>query len=170
MLHHHHVHHHITVSCVHHHVLQQQHDTVASYIDDQLSHTIGGTTLQFDTSEKTDGVESLHKGILVDMLESSDPSRLILNIQCDLHSFLLISTCDEFSCAYNLDDKNQLVDMLRKYVHNVKLICESSCEKTNSIEIKGHHFSLLQHETEKLRNEIEKMCSELRYIFISFSC
>jgi hypothetical protein len=68
---------------------------VASYIDDQLSHTIGGTTLQFDTSEKTDGVESLHKGILVDMLESSDPSRLILNIQCDLHSFLLISTCDE---------------------------------------------------------------------------
>ncbi|PNX57052.1 frigida-LIKE protein [Trifolium pratense] len=41
-----------------------------------------------------------------------------------------------FSYAYNLDDKNQLVDMLREYVHNVKLICESSCEKTNSIEIK----------------------------------
>ncbi|MCH93136.1 frigida-like protein 5 [Trifolium medium] len=41
-----------------------------------------------------------------------------------------------FSCAYNLDDKNQLVDMLREYVHTVKLICESSCEKTNSIEIK----------------------------------
>ena len=30
--------------------------------------------------------------------------------------------------------------------------------------IQGHHFSLLQHETEKLRNDIEKMRSELRYI------
>ncbi|KAL5184062.1 Protein FMP32, mitochondrial [Glycine soja] len=28
---------------------------------------------------------------------------------------------------------------------------------------KGHHFSLLQHETEKLRNDIEKMRSELRH-------
>ncbi|TYK16694.1 protein FMP32 [Cucumis melo var. makuwa] len=28
---------------------------------------------------------------------------------------------------------------------------------------KGHHFSLLGHETEKLRNDIEKMRSELRY-------
>ncbi|XP_004287840.1 PREDICTED: protein FMP32, mitochondrial [Fragaria vesca subsp. vesca] len=27
----------------------------------------------------------------------------------------------------------------------------------------GHHFSLLQHETEKLRNDIEKMRNELRY-------
>ncbi|KAG5102601.1 hypothetical protein JHK84_047570 [Glycine max] len=27
----------------------------------------------------------------------------------------------------------------------------------------GHHFSLLQHETEKLRNDIEKMRSELRH-------
>ncbi|KAL0395535.1 UNVERIFIED_CONTAM: protein FMP32, mitochondrial [Sesamum calycinum] len=27
----------------------------------------------------------------------------------------------------------------------------------------GHHFSLLQHETEKLKNDIEKMRSELRY-------
>ncbi|RVX16787.1 Protein FMP32, mitochondrial [Vitis vinifera] len=27
----------------------------------------------------------------------------------------------------------------------------------------GHHFSLLQHETEKLRSDIEKMRSELRY-------
>jgi hypothetical protein len=41
-----------------------------------------------------------------------------------------------FSCAYSLADKNQLVDMLREHVKNVKLICESSCEKTNSIEIK----------------------------------
>jgi hypothetical protein len=49
-----------------------------------------------------------------------------------------------FSCAYNLDDKNQLVDMLREYVHNVKLICESSCEKTNSIEIKVLEFFLLK--------------------------
>nr|POE66276.1 protein fmp32, mitochondrial [Quercus suber] len=29
--------------------------------------------------------------------------------------------------------------------------------------MQGHHFSLLQHETEKLRNDIEKMRSELRY-------
>jgi hypothetical protein len=28
--------------------------------------------------------------------------------------------------------------------------------------MQGHHFSLLQHETEKLRNDIEKMRSELR--------
>jgi len=41
-----------------------------------------------------------------------------------------------FSCAYNLDDKDHLVDMLREHVQNVKLICESSCMKTNSIEIK----------------------------------
>ncbi|XP_045802933.1 putative leucine-rich repeat-containing protein DDB_G0290503 [Trifolium pratense] len=41
-----------------------------------------------------------------------------------------------FSCAYNLAGKNQLVDMLREHIQNAKLICESSCEKTNSIEIK----------------------------------
>lgn len=28
-----------------------------------------------------------------------------------------------------------------------------------------HHFSLLQRETEKLRNDIEKMRSELRFVF-----
>lgn len=28
--------------------------------------------------------------------------------------------------------------------------------------MQGNHFSLLQHETEKLRNDIEKMQSELR--------
>lgn len=32
--------------------------------------------------------------------------------------------------------------------------------------IQGHHFSLLQHETEKLRNDIEKMRSELRCGYI----
>ncbi|KAK2424685.1 intracellular protein transport protein USO1 [Trifolium repens] len=231
--------------------IEEGKESVASYMDDQLSCTMGGTTLQFDTSEKTDGVESLHKGILVDMLESSDPSRLVLDmiqnpviplckkgdnalIIADYQIYLLeqlmrispnIKPCvreealklaldfkanmkentenslvvlgfllllsiyglldsfneDEvlelfafvaqhkiavelfgtlgfankvsdfvknlimrkqfvaavrFSCAYNLDDKNQLVGMLREYVHNVKLICESSCEKTNSIEIK----------------------------------
>ncbi|MCI16362.1 frigida-like protein, partial [Trifolium medium] len=42
---------------------------------DQLSRIIGGTSLQLDTSEKTDEVESLYNGILVDMLDSSDPSR-----------------------------------------------------------------------------------------------
>ncbi|PNX69515.1 frigida-LIKE protein, partial [Trifolium pratense] len=53
---------------------------VASYMDDQLSHTNGGTTLQFTTSEQTDGTESLHKGILVNIVESSDPSRLVLDM------------------------------------------------------------------------------------------
>ena len=31
-----------------------------------------------------------------------------------------------------------------------------------NIIMQGHHFSLLQHETEKLKNDIEKMRSELR--------
>lgn len=35
--------------------------------------------------------------------------------------------------------------------------------KTEVQSSQGHHFSLLQHETEKLKNDIEKMRSELRY-------
>jgi hypothetical protein len=38
---------------------------VASYMDDRLSHTIGGTSLQLDTSEKTVAVESQGNNILV---------------------------------------------------------------------------------------------------------
>jgi hypothetical protein len=53
---------------------------VESYMDDQLSRTIGGTSLQLDTSEKTGGVESLYNGILVSMRESSDPSKLVLDM------------------------------------------------------------------------------------------
>lgn len=34
----------------------------------------------------------------------------------------------------------------------------------NIVLMQGHHFSLLQHETEKLRNDIEKMRSELRSV------
>lgn len=34
--------------------------------------------------------------------------------------------------------------------------------------MQGHHFSLLQHETEKLRNDIEKMRSELRSDLYSY--
>ncbi|XP_058776918.1 nuclear matrix constituent protein 1-like [Vicia villosa] len=49
-----------------------------------------------------------------------------------------------FSCAYNLAGKNQLVDMLREHIRNAKLICERSCEKTNSIEIKVLLFFLLK--------------------------
>ncbi|WJX74144.1 hypothetical protein P8452_57836 [Trifolium repens] len=231
--------------------IDEEKDSVTSYMNDQLSCTIGGTSLQLGTSEKTDGVESLYNGILVNMRESSDPSRLVLDmiqnpiiplckkgdnavIIADYHIYLLeqlmritpnIKPCvreealmlafdlkadmkentgnsltvlgfllllsifgllssfneDEvlelftfvsqhkiaielfetlgfankvsdfvknlitrkqfvaavrFSCAYSLADKNQLVDMLREHVKNVKLICESSCEKTNSIEIK----------------------------------
>jgi len=49
-----------------------------------------------------------------------------------------------FSYAYNLADNNQLVDLLREFVQNAKLICESSCEKINSIEIKVLLFFLLK--------------------------
>ena len=41
------------------------------------------------------------------------------------------------------------------------------CEQ---IIMQGHHFSLLQHETEKLRSDIEKMRSELRFSFIEMLC
>ncbi|XP_045799765.1 nuclear matrix constituent protein 1-like [Trifolium pratense] len=225
--------------------IDKEKESVTSYMNDELSCTVGGT------SEKTDGVESLYNSILVNMRESSDPSRLVLDmiqnpviplckkgdnaeIIADYHIYLLeqlmritpnIKPCvreealklaldlkaymkdntensltvlgfllllsifglltsfneDEvlelfasvsqhnlaielfgilgfankvsdfvknlimtkqfvaavrFSCAYCLADKNQLVVMLREHIQNAKLICDSSCEKTNSIEIK----------------------------------
>ncbi|KAI5413066.1 hypothetical protein KIW84_057621 [Lathyrus oleraceus] len=230
--------------------IQSKH-AVASYMDNQLSPTMDGTSLHLDTNEKTDGVESLCNDILVHLQESSDPSRIVLNIlqnpsvpRCregdndviidgsciclleqlmrispnikprvreealklalDLKAnmkgntenslvilgFLLILSiyglltsfnehevlelfafvahhkiamklfetlgfankvyefvenlirrkqfvvAARFSCAYNVADKKQLVDMLLEHVQNAKLICEGSCEKTNSIEIK----------------------------------
>jgi hypothetical protein len=45
-----------------------------------------------------------------------------------------------FSCAFNISEKNQLVDLLRQHVQNAKLIYESSCNKANSIEIKVFLF------------------------------
>lgn len=53
---------------------------VASYMDDQLSPIKDGTSLQLDTNEKNDGIESLCNDILVYLQESSDPSRTVLNI------------------------------------------------------------------------------------------
>lgn len=50
-------------------------------------------------------------------------------------------------------------------MQKIEMIQESNLSKFKS-EVQssqGHHFSLLQHETEKLRNDIEKMRSELRY-------
>ncbi|XP_004509333.1 protein FMP32, mitochondrial-like [Cicer arietinum] len=50
-------------------------------------------------------------------------------------------------------------------MQKTEMIQESNLSKFKS-EVQssqGHHFSLLQHETEKLRNDIEKMRSELRY-------
>lgn len=50
-------------------------------------------------------------------------------------------------------------------MQKIEMIQESNLSKFQS-EVQssqGHHFSLLQHETEKLRNDIEKMRSELRY-------
>lgn len=32
------------------------------------------------------------------------------------------------------------------------------------IMMQGHHFAMLQHETEKLKGDIEKMRSELRFV------
>jgi hypothetical protein len=49
-----------------------------------------------------------------------------------------------FSYAYNLASKNHSVDILREHVQNAKLISESSCEKTNSIEIKVLLFFLFK--------------------------
>ncbi|KEH39248.1 frigida-LIKE protein [Medicago truncatula] len=225
--------------------------SVASLMDYQLSHTTGETSLQLDTTKKTDEVVSLYNDILANLLDSSDPSRLVLDmiqnptiqlckkgdnavIIADYHIYSLeqlmkisphIKPCvreealklafdlksnmsentknslvvlgfllllsiyglvtsfgeDEvlelfasvaqhkiaielfetlgfankvsgfvknlirkkqfvgavrFSYAYNLADNNQLVDLLREFVQNAKLICESSCKKINSIEIK----------------------------------
>jgi len=53
---------------------------VASYMDDQSSRAFGGISLQLDTSEKTDGVESLFNSILANLQESSDPSKLVLEM------------------------------------------------------------------------------------------
>ncbi|KAG2696357.1 hypothetical protein I3843_07G054600 [Carya illinoinensis] len=50
-------------------------------------------------------------------------------------------------------------------MQKIEMIQESNLSKFKS-EVQssqGHHFSLLQHETEKLRNDIEKMRNELRY-------
>lgn len=50
-------------------------------------------------------------------------------------------------------------------MQKIEMIQDSNLSKFQS-EVQssqGHHFSLLQHETEKLRNDIEKMRSELRY-------
>ncbi|CAJ2660593.1 unnamed protein product [Trifolium pratense] len=233
---------------------QREPESRTKYIDgEKKSVVFGRTSLQLDTSEKTDRFEPLYSGILVDIRESSDPSRHVLEmIQnpiiplckkrdgvvtiADYRIYLLeqlmrispiIKPCvreealklaldmkakmkentenslavlgflmllsiyglldsfneDEvlelfafvaqnkiavelfgtlgfankasdfveknlirkkqfvgavrFSCAYNLNVKNKLVDMLREHVQNAKLICDSRCEKTNSIEIKG---------------------------------
>ncbi|XP_059623536.1 protein FMP32, mitochondrial-like [Cornus florida] len=50
-------------------------------------------------------------------------------------------------------------------MHKIEMVQESNLSKFKSeVQIsQGHHFSLLQHETEKLRSDIEKMRSELRY-------
>ncbi|RHN75809.1 hypothetical protein MtrunA17_Chr2g0325271 [Medicago truncatula] len=96
---------------------------------DQSSRAFGGTSLQLGTSEKTDGVQSLYNGILVNLQESADFVEHLINRNQTVAAV-------KFSFAYDLDDKDHLVDMLRKYVKNAKLICESSCKKSNSIGIK----------------------------------
>ncbi|KAJ7953081.1 Protein FMP32 mitochondrial [Quillaja saponaria] len=50
-------------------------------------------------------------------------------------------------------------------MQKIEMVQEANLSKFKS-EVQssqGHHFSLLQHETEKLRNDIDKMRSELRY-------
>lgn len=229
----------------------EEKESLTSCMDDQLCPTIDGMSLQLVPSEQPDGPEFLCNDVLVNLLESSDPSRTILDIilnpvipLCktgddvviidESHIFLLeqlmkispnikpgvkeealklasdmkanmkentenslgvlgfllvlsiyglLASFDEgkvlelfafvahhkiavelfgslgfankvsdfvenlirkkqfvgavrFSYAYNLADKKQLVDLLREHVQNAKLICENSCKKTSSIEIK----------------------------------
>jgi len=49
-------------------------------MDDQSSRAFGGISLQLGTSKKTDGVESLFNGVLVNLQESSDPSKFVLEM------------------------------------------------------------------------------------------
>ncbi|CAK8536322.1 unnamed protein product [Lathyrus sativus] len=226
---------------------EKQYEVLTKYIVDK-----NDSGLQLDTGEKTDGVESICSGVLVNLLESSDPAKLVLDIilnatipLCDkkghnaviindshinllerlirispnikpcvreealklaldlkanmkentenslaILGFLLLLSIyglvtsfieDEilelfafaahhkiavelfrtlgfankvsdfvenlikkkefvgavrFSCEYNLGDKNQLVDLLQEHVRNAKQICETSCNISNSNEIK----------------------------------
>lgn len=45
-----------------------------------------------------------------------------------------------FICEFKLADKSQPVDLLREYTQNAKLISESCCRNTKSLEIKVNFF------------------------------
>jgi len=66
--------------CLYHLLMFLSKYAVASYMHDQSRRAFGGTSLQLNTSEKTDGVQSLYNGILVNLQESSDPSKLVLEM------------------------------------------------------------------------------------------
>jgi hypothetical protein len=86
-------------------------------MNDQLSCTIGGTSLQLGTSEKTEGVESLYNGILVNMIESSDPSRLVL----DMIQNPIIPICKKGDNAVIIADYHiYLLEQLMRMTPNIK--------------------------------------------------
>ncbi|XP_058773945.1 FRIGIDA-like protein 5 [Vicia villosa] len=54
---------------------EKQYEVLTKYIAEEKD-----SGLQLDSNEKTDGVESLRSGVLVNLLESSDPAKLVLDI------------------------------------------------------------------------------------------
>ncbi|XP_058753592.1 uncharacterized protein LOC131626767 [Vicia villosa] len=54
---------------------EKQYEVLTKYIAEEKD-----SGLQLDSNEKTDGVESLCCGVLVNLLESSDPAKLVLDI------------------------------------------------------------------------------------------
>jgi hypothetical protein len=86
-------------------------------MDDQLSRIIGGTSLQLDISEKTNGVESLYNGILINMLDSSDPSRVVL----DMIQNPIIPLCKKGDDIVIIDDSHIfLLEQLMRISPNIE--------------------------------------------------
>lgn len=97
------------------------------------------------------------------LLNGSNPSQNFLNIECSRRKFSSNSECwtDDYC-----------IKVVLIYVHDIYFcsIPEGALVeydiwnflRQNNL-LQEHHFSLLQRELEKLRNDIEKMRSELRY-------
>jgi hypothetical protein len=84
---------------------------------DQSSPTIDGTSLQLDTREKTDALESLCNDILVYLLESSDPSRVVL----DMIQNPVVPLCKKGDNAVIIDDCHiYLLEQLMRISPNIE--------------------------------------------------
>lgn len=101
------------------------------------------------------------------LLNGSNPSQNFLNIECSRRKFFSNSEC--------WTDDYCIKVVLIIYVHDIYFcsIPEGALVeydiwnflRQNNL-LQEHHFSLLQRELEKLRNDIEKMRSELRYNWV----